>query len=34
MYLTYYVPLVGIKQVSDCKNAQCGELKKNVATTV
>jgi len=28
MYLTYYVHLVGIKEVIDCKNARCGKLKK------
>jgi hypothetical protein len=28
MYLTYYVHLVGIKQVTDCKKARCGKLKK------
>jgi hypothetical protein len=34
MYLTYYVHLVGIKQVTDCKNARCGKLKENVAIAV
>jgi hypothetical protein len=34
IYLTYYVHLVGIKQMTDCKNARCGKLKKNVAIAV
>ena len=28
MYLTYYVLLVGIREVTDCKNAWNGKLKK------
>jgi hypothetical protein len=27
MYLTYYVHLEGIKEVTDCKNAWSGKLK-------
>jgi hypothetical protein len=30
MYLTYYVHLVGIKEVIDCKNAWSGKLKKTI----
>jgi len=28
LYWTYYVPLVGIKKVADCKIARCGQLAK------
>jgi hypothetical protein len=30
VYLTYYVHLVGINEVTDCKNAQSGKLKKSM----
>ena len=29
MYLTYYVRLVGIKEVTDCRNARCGNIQNN-----
>jgi hypothetical protein len=29
IYLTYYVRLVGIKEVTDCRNARCGKLQNN-----
>jgi hypothetical protein len=28
MYLTYYVHLVGIKEVIDCKNARSGNIQE------
>jgi len=27
MYLTYYVHLVGMKEVTDCRNARCGKFQ-------
>jgi len=30
IYLTYYVHLVGTKEVIDCKNEWSGKLKKNL----
>jgi hypothetical protein len=29
MYLTYYVYLVGTKEVTNCKNARSGKLQDN-----
>ena len=29
IYLTYYVRLVGIKEVTDCRNARCGKLQND-----
>jgi len=29
MYFTYYVRSVGMKEMNDCKNAQCGKLQND-----